>query len=101
MSNVTLSESEVLEEMRRLVRAGRIAWTKHVLEMLAARGLSKNEATACLLSGFFAEKPFVPNRAGDPEYKFAMEATIDGERLRLAASVIPAKNVVVITIFDL
>lgn len=101
MSDVTLSESDVLEEVRRLVRAGSIAWTKHVLEKLAARGLSKEEAMACLLSGFFAEKPFIPNRAGDLEYKFAMEATIDGERLRVAASLIPAKNVVVITIFDL
>lgn len=83
-----------------MVGQGRITWTRHIEESLAKRGLAKDQVKECLRIGNFEESPVIPNRSGDIEYKFLMRAKIDGEQIRVAASLIPETRVVAITVFD-
>jgi hypothetical protein len=94
-----LTDREVASKVRQLVKANRIAWTTHAEERLACRGIDKSEVKECLLRGTFTESPVIPNRSGPVEYKFTMQATVDSELLSVAASLLPAMKVVVITVF--
>lgn len=100
MPSVGLTNAEVLEQVRRLVREGRIRWTRHIEEQLAERRLAKDQVKECLLTGYFEEEPTIPNRPGDIEYSFRMRAKVDGEQMAVAASLIPETRVVAITVFD-
>jgi len=100
MSQRGLTDAEVLEQVRRLVGEGRIRWTRHIEERMAERHIAKDEVKECLQIGLFEERPTVPNRTGEIEYVFRMRAKVDGEQLRVAASLIPEKRVVAITVFD-
>ena len=100
MAQPGLTNAEVLEQVRRLVGQRRVTWTRHLEEMLAERGLAKDQVIDCLRIGYFEEDPVIPNRAGDIEYKFRMRATVDGEQISVVASLIPQTRVVAITVFD-
>lgn len=100
MPDVGLTNAEVMEQVRRLVSQGRVSWTRHILERMAERGLSKEQVKECLRIGYFEEEPTVPNRGGEIEYKFLMRAKVEGEQIRVAASLIPATRVVAISVFD-
>jgi hypothetical protein len=95
-----LTNAEVLEQVRRLVKEGRIRWTHHIQLQLEARGLAKDQVKECLSIGYFEEEPTVPNRFGDIEYSFRMKAKVDGLQMRVAASLVPETRVVAITVFD-
>ncbi|MBK6999128.1 MAG: DUF4258 domain-containing protein [Rhodoferax sp.] len=99
MSNKPLSDAQVATEVRHLVSANRIGWTRHAEERMALRGIDKGQVKECLKKGVFTESPTIPNRSGDIEYTFRIEAIVDHETLIVAASLIPAKKVVVITVF--
>lgn len=96
-----LTDSQVLNEMRALVCRGKIKWTVHAEERMAERGYDRGQVKQCLLSGHFIERPVIPNRAGDIQYKFTMQANVDSEAIHVVASLEPEKNVVVITVIDL
>ena len=96
----SLTDAEVLEQVRRLVGNGRIRWTKHVQERMEQRGISKDDVKQCLRTGFFDERPTVPNRPGEIEYSFRMAANVEGRHLRVAASLLPETRVIAITVFD-
>lgn len=93
-----LEDAEVQRWVRELVAAGAIAWRDHAERAMLKRGWSKDQAKECLAKGVFEERPFVPNRPGPIQYEFAMRARVDGEDLKVAASLIPDSRVVVITI---
>lgn len=95
-----LSDAEVLKKVRELVGDNRIAWRLHAEEKMASRGIDKGQVKKCLLSGRFDERPTIPNRRGDIQYEFRMFANVDGESINVVASLVPDKNVVVITLFD-
>lgn len=95
-----LTDNDVLLGIRALTARGSIGWTDHAEERMVDRGFHRGQIKACLLSGHFTERPTVPNRAGPIQYKFTMEALVEGERIAVAASLIPEKKVVVITVFD-
>lgn len=95
-----LTDAEVLREVRALVSQGRISWTHHIEEQMAARGISKDQVKECLRTGNFEERPTVPNRPGEVEYAFRMRAKVEGEQIRVAASLVPNRRVVAITVFD-
>ncbi len=40
-----------IDEVRSLVKAGRVKWTAHVMERLQERGIQPSDVTACLLNG--------------------------------------------------
>lgn len=101
MPSSELSDAEVLLQVRALAKAGRLRWTEHAQKRMAERGISKDEVKACLTCGHFGEPPTIPNRFGDIEFKFRMDATVDGERVAVAASLVPETRVVVITVIDL
>ncbi|WP_082708819.1 DUF4258 domain-containing protein [Thiobacillus denitrificans] len=100
MPSASLSKNEVLDELRRLVRRGKIAWTTHAEERLAQRGFDRSQVKDCLLLGFFTEPPTIPIRSGPIGYKFTMKAHIDGDAIAVAACLYPEKNVVVISVID-
>lgn len=100
MPQESLTDNQVLEEVRVLVRQSKIRWTYHAEQRMAQRGYDRGQIRQCLLSGYFIEEPFIPNRSGEVEYKFTFRANVDGETLDVAASLIPEKSVVVITLFD-
>src|SRR5438309_32487 len=100
MPHTGLTDAEVLEQVRRLVSQGRIRWTVHIEQQMAKRGIAKDQVKQCLMTGYFEERPAVPNRPGEIEYAFRMAAKVDGEQVRVAASLIPNKRVVAITVFD-
>ena len=94
-----LTDDQVRTEVKSLVHAGKVAWTRHSEEKMAERGIDKGQVKECLENGSFTERPTVPNRFGSIEYKFRMESIVDGETLAVAASLIPDSKVVVITVF--
>lgn len=96
----SLSDSAVLEGVRALVRKNRIRYKVHAEERMAERGFDKGQIKDCLCSGFFAERPFIPNGNGPIEYKFKMQAVIDGEKIQVVACLRPDENVLVITVID-
>jgi hypothetical protein len=96
----SLTDAQVLEQVRRLVGKDRVRWTRHIQEQMEKRGLSKDQVKQCLRGGFFEEAPTVPNRPGEIEYAFRMAAVIDGQQIRVAASLLPDSHVVAITVFD-
>lgn len=100
MPSPHLSDQEVRDELRRLVRQGKIAWTDHAGARLAERGFERGQVRECLLAGYFREAPTIPIRSGPIGYKFTMEATVEGERIAVAACLYPQQNVVVITVID-
>ena len=95
-----LTDAEVAEQVRQLAKASRVVWTTHAEQRLAQRGIEKSEVKECLRRGTFLERPFIPNRFGDVEYKFTMGATVDAEDIAVTASLVPDKKIVVITVFD-
>ncbi|OMG54686.1 hypothetical protein BJN45_05600 [Azonexus hydrophilus] len=96
----SLSDFEVLQDVRALVRRNRIRFTVHAEERMAERGFDRSQVRDCLSSGFFVERPSLPNRNGVVEYKFNMQAVIDGDTMQVVASLRPDENVVVITVID-
>lgn len=101
MSSAPLSDQDVLTQVRDLVGQGRVSWTWHALERMAERCIDKSDVKECLSNGIFAERPHVPNRGGDVEYAFRMQAVVDGEGLAVVASLVPSTRVVVISTFTL
>ncbi len=101
MASASLSDQDVLLELRRLVRLGLVAWTAHAEERLIQRGVSKGQVKSVLLSGKFFERPHVPLRSGAIEYKFTMRGSSDGQKLDVPASLLPGDRVVIITVTEL
>lgn len=100
MSHERLNDHQVLEQVRTLVRRGKIGWTDHVEQRMAERGFERGQLRQCLLAGYFLERPYSPNKSGELEYKFTIGGNVDGETIHVAASLIPEKKVVVITVID-
>lgn len=100
MPQEQLTDHQVLTEIRVLVQQSKIGWTKHAEERMAERGFEKGQIKKCLSSGTFIERPVLPNRSGELEYKFTLSGNVDGEIINVAACLIPEKKVVVITVFD-
>lgn len=94
-----MTDGEVMAEVRRLVSQGRIAFTDHVEQRMAQRGIGRDEVRACLATGHFFERPHVANRPGRVNYRFGMESVIDGDRIAVAAALDPEREVVVITTY--
>jgi len=94
------NDTEVLAEVKMHVVAGRIRWRHHALEQMADRGFEKSQVTECLKRGHFTERPTVPNRGGEIEFSFRMEARVDGELIAVAGSLVPERFVKVITVFE-
>ena len=94
----SLSDSEVLQNVKALVRKNRIRFTVHAEERMAERGFDRSQVKDCLSSGFFVERPSVPNRNGSIEYKFNMQAVIDGDTMQVVACLRPDENILVITV---
>lgn len=94
-----LNDTDVLNQVRDLVRKNKTIWTGHVKEKMAERKIDSGEIKECLLKGRFTEKPHLPNSFGQIEYKFQMGACIDGEELLVVASLIPEDAVVLITAY--
>lgn len=101
MPQETLNDVEVLNRARALVSKSKIVWTRHVEERMTERGFDRSQVKECLLSGAFNERPHIPNRFGSIEYKFTMVACVDGERIEVAASLVPDQHVVAITVIDI
>jgi hypothetical protein len=95
-----LTKAGVREQVRRLVSEGRIRWTLHIEQQMEVRHIAKDEVKECLLLGDFEEEPTIPNRPGDIEYVFRMRANVEGRPLAVAASLIPDRRVVTITVFE-
>lgn len=72
----------------------------HVSQRMVERSLSKADIKDCLKQGYFTERPTIANKPGDLQYRFRMEATVDGVRIAVGAALIPSTRVVVITVFD-
>lgn len=99
MSHKLLSDAQVASELKTLTAANRIAWTRHSEERMASRGFDKSQVKECLKNGIFTERPTNPNQSTEIEYKFRVEAVVDGDLIAVAASLIPSKRVIVITVF--
>jgi len=81
---------------------GSVRWQKsHCLPQLADRDISQDEVIACLLNGWFFERPYVENRAGDTQYRMTIQATVDGRRLRTPIALRPERNVLILSSIDL
>lgn len=100
MPQESLTDHQVLTEIRALARQSKVGWTRHAQERMAERGFDKGQIKRCLASGNFIEQPYIPNRNGELEYKFTLSAHVDGEIINVAASLIPEKKIVVITVID-
>lgn len=100
MPQELLTDNQVMAEVRMLVRQSKIGWTKHAQERMAERGYERGQVKQCLSAGHFIEQPYIPNRGGELEYKFTLEGNVDGKTIRVAASLIPERKVVVITVID-
>lgn len=100
MPKKPLSDADVSAEVKKLTSANHVGWTRHAEEQMAQRGFDKGIVKECLKKGGFTERPTIPNRNGEVEYKFRMEAVIDNVCIAVAASLIPAKKVIVITVFE-
>jgi hypothetical protein len=98
LSQATLTDNQVLAEVRRLVRIGKIRWKDHAEIRMAERGYERGQVKQCLLSGRFNEALTVPNNAGDLQYVFKISANIDGMPIDVVASLYPEARVVVITV---
>src|SRR5216683_7704467 len=98
MASNPLSDAEVLRQIRDLVARDLIVWGPHVEERMAKRGLDKYQAKECLLKGHFEEKPTVPNRTGPIEYTFRLRHRMEGQVIKVAASLFPQQDVFVITV---
>lgn len=92
------SESEIRAQVKELVARGAVHWRHHAELAMAKRGWSRDQVKAGLVRGAFDERPHQPNRSGPVQYEFTVRALIDGEQIFIAASLIPADAVVVITI---
>lgn len=93
-----LTDGDVLTQIRDLAARWKFLWTTHAEIRLKERGVDKGVARECLMVGSFSELPHIPNRFGDIEYKFTMQCVIDDELVQVAASLQPAKKIVVITV---
>lgn len=98
MTYVPLTDNQVLDETRILVRKNKVGWTIHAEERMAERGYERGQVKQCLLSGHFIEQPTIPNKGGDIQYKFKLHASVDGEDIDVVASLFPKTKVVVITV---
>lgn len=98
MPHKLLSDDQVASEVKKLTSANRVAWTRHAEERMASRGFDKGQVKECLRNGTFTEQPTNPNQPGEIQYAFRIEAVVDGERIAVAASLIPSKKVIVITV---
>lgn len=97
---MSLTDLDVLHGVRALTAKGKIRWTDHVEQQMADRGFDKLQIKSCLAKGRFTEQPTIANRPGPIQYAFRMEATVEGQSIGVAASLIPEEKVVVITVFD-
>jgi hypothetical protein len=100
MSQKTLSNIQILEEVRALVRQNRIRWRGHAETRMMERGYERGQVRECLLSGRFVESPIIPNKGGDIQYEFKIGASVDGVAIEVVASLVPETRVVVITVID-
>lgn len=100
MPQELLTDNQVLDEVRILVRQSKVGWTKHAEVRMAERGYERGQVKQCLSVGYFVEQPHIPNKGGELQYKFTLEGSVDGEAIRIAASLIPERKVVVITVID-
>jgi hypothetical protein len=93
-----LTDAEVRAQVRALVISGNVEWTDHAEMRMAKRGIDKGQAKQCLRSGYFVERPHFPARRGPLQYEFSMRANVDGRAIEVPASLIPDRQVVVITV---
>jgi len=100
MAFTPLTDGEVLRGVRELSANGKIRWTDHSEDQMAARGFDRGQIRKCLQCGYFSEDPAIANRSGPTQYKFTMRAMVDGQEIAVAASLIPEARVVVITVFE-
>ncbi len=101
MTYKPLTDAEVLSEVKLLTAANKLAWTHHAEVRAAQRGFDKAQIKECLMKGHFTERPTIPNRVGDIEYKFRMDAIVDSEKIAVAACLVPSEKVVVLTVIDI
>lgn len=100
MSFAELSDDQVLQGTRELVRLNKIRWKSHAEIRMAQRGFDRGQVRKCLLVGGYIERPIIPNKAGDIQYEFKIGATVDGMPIHVVASYYPDTKVVVITVID-
>lgn len=100
MPQQRLTDGEVLAGVRELVGMGKVKWTPHSRERMAQRKYDSDQIKDCLRTGYFTERPSIPNRPGPIEYKFTMRASIDGDFIEVAAALLPETRVLVITVID-
>ena len=100
MPNEGLTNNQVLEGMRALVRQGKISWKKHAEKRMAERGYERGQVKQCLLSGHFVEPPVIPNKGGEIQYEFKIHANVDGMAIDVVASLVPETKVVVISVIN-
>ena len=93
-----LTDSEVLTAVQTFARQSKIGWSTHAQERMAERGFDRGQIKQCLSLGYFIERPHIPNRGGELEYKFTLEGNVDGECINVVASLIPEKKILVITV---
>lgn len=95
-----LSDNDVATQVAALTKGNLIKWTDHAEQRMKERGIDKSQVKECLMKGSFGERPHIPNRFGDVEYKFRMEAVIDSEPIAVVAVLKPEDKVLVITVID-
>lgn len=93
-----LRDDEVLRDVRELVSQRRIRYKVHAETRMEERGYDKSQVAECLAKGWFSERPHISNRPGPIEYKFCIEANVDGDVMRVAAALRPSDSVIVITV---
>ena len=98
MPQEQLNDNQVQVAMRDLVRKGSLRWTDHAEQRMVERGYDRSQIRQCLLSGYFFEQPYIPNRNGDIEYKFTVRGQVDGEVMDVVAVLMPETRVLVITV---
>jgi hypothetical protein len=99
-SHGCLTDNQVLDGVRVLVRQNKIRWTDHSEQRMEERGYDRGQIRQCLLSGVFVQRPVIPNRTGPLQYEVKMRAKVDGVWIEVVASLVPVTKVVVITVID-
>jgi hypothetical protein len=90
---------QILRQMRRAVRAGRIRFIPHALDELSKDDLSPDDAIHCILTGEIVKDQY-DERYGHMKHVIYGDA-LTGDEMAVVARWDESQNVVVITIFRL
>lgn len=90
---------EELKRMRQAVKAGRVRFTVHSVEELAAEGYAETDAYHCILTGEIVEDQY-DLRYWQVKYIIFGDAR-NGDELGLVARFDAVPGIVVITVFQL